>query len=51
MFGVERLFIEPIASTGYFVDYNAYINGNPGFPGQRAGSNESDKNNYVTGSG
>lgn len=51
VFGVERLFIDPIVSTGYFVDYNAYISGNPGFPGQRAGSNESNKNNYVTGSG
>jgi hypothetical protein len=51
VFGVERLFIDPIVSTGYFVDYNAYIDGNPGFPGQQAGSNESDKNNYVTGSG
>lgn len=51
MFGVERLFIDPILSTGYFVDYNAYINGNPRFPGQQAGSNESDKDNYVTGKG
>jgi hypothetical protein len=50
-FGIERLFIDPIVSTGYFVNYNAYIDGNPGFPGQRAGSNEADKNNYVTGSG
>jgi outer membrane protein assembly factor BamA len=51
VFGVERLFMDPIVSTGYFVDNNAYINGNPAFVGQRAGSNDSDKNNYVTGSG
>jgi len=51
MFGVDRLFIDPILSVGYFVDYNAYINGNPRFPDRQAGSNESDKDNYVTGNG
>jgi hypothetical protein len=51
VFGVERLFMDPIVSTGYFVDNDAYINGNPAFPGQQAGNNGSDKNNFVTGSG
>jgi len=51
VFGVERLFMDPIVSTGYFVDNNAFINGNPSFSGQQAGSNGSDKNNFVTGSG
>jgi hypothetical protein len=50
VFGVERLFMDPIVSTGYFVDNNAFINGNPSFSGQQAGSNGSDKNNFVTGS-
>jgi outer membrane protein assembly factor BamA len=51
LFGVERLFIDPVFSTGYFVDNNAYMNGNPDFSSQRAGSNDSDKNNYITGKG
>jgi hypothetical protein len=51
VFGVERLFMDPIVSSGYFVDNNAFINGNPAYPNERAGSNESEKNNYVIGSG
>ena len=51
IFGAERLFIDPIVSTGYFVDNNAYIDGNPDFPQERAGSHDSDKDDYVTGSG
>ena len=51
MFGVERLFMDPIVSVGYFRNFDAYINGNPGYPGQRAGANDSDKNNYVIGNG
>ena len=51
VFGVERLFMDPIVSTGYFSDNDAFINGNPNFSGERAGSNGSDRNNYVTGSG
>lgn len=51
IFGAERLFMDPILSTGYFVDNNAYINGNPDFTNERAGSNDSDKDNYITGSG
>jgi hypothetical protein len=34
-FGVERLFLDPIVSSGYFVDNNAYINGNPHLPVSR----------------
>ena len=51
VFGVERLFLDPIVSTGYFSDNDAFISGNPDFPGERTGSNGSDKNNYVTGNG
>ena len=51
VFGVERLFMDPIVSTGYFSDTDAFISGNPSFPGERAGSNGSDRNNFVTGSG
>jgi len=48
---VNRLFLDPIASVGYFKDADAYLSGNPSFPGQRAGSNDSDQDNFVTGNG
>jgi hypothetical protein len=46
---VERVFMDPILSVGYFKDAEAYIDGNPRFPGERAGSNDSDPDNYLTG--
>ena len=48
---VERLFLDPIISVGYFKDNDAYINGNPDFSGERAGANDSDKDNFVDGDG
>jgi hypothetical protein len=48
---VERLFFDPIVSVGYFKDTESYINGNPDFPDESAGSNDSDKDNYVKGDG
>jgi hypothetical protein len=48
---VERLFLDPVLSVGYFKDNEAYINGNPNFPNERAGSNNSDKDNFVDGDG
>ena len=48
---VERLFLDPVISVGYFKDNDAYINGNPDFPDERAGSNNSDKDNFVEGDG
>lgn len=47
----ERLFVDPIASIGFFGDTDAYIDGDPNFPNERAGSNSSDKDNFVTGDG
>src|SRR5512143_2763486 len=47
VFGVERLFMDPIVSTGYFVDNNAYIRGNPRYFYERPGSNESNQNDYI----
>jgi len=47
----ERLFVDPVISLGYFKDNDAYINGNPDFPDQRAGSNDSDQDNFVQGDG
>jgi hypothetical protein len=48
---IERLFFDPILSVGYFSDNESYIDGNPGYPYERAGSNDSDKDNYVKGDG
>jgi hypothetical protein len=48
---VERLFLDPVISVGYFKDNDAFINGNPDFPDERAGSNDSDKDNFVEGDG
>jgi hypothetical protein len=48
---VERLFLDPIISVGYFKDNDAYINGNPDFADERAGSNDSDPDNFVEGDG
>ena len=48
---VERLFLDPVISVGYFGDAEAFIDGNPRFAGERAGSNESDEENYLEGEG
>jgi len=48
---IERLFLDPIISVGYFKDNDAYINGNSDFSDERAGSNDSDKDNFVEGDG
>ena len=49
--GVDRLFLDPVISIGYFDETDAYIDGDPGFPDERAGSNGSDEDNFVTGKG
>lgn len=48
---LDRLFIDPIFSFGYFQDTRSFIDGNPRFPGQQAGSNQSSEDNYISGSG
>jgi hypothetical protein len=48
---IERLFLDPIVSVGYFSDNESYIDGNPDFPNERAGSNDSDEDNFVEGDG
>jgi outer membrane protein assembly factor BamA len=48
---IDRLFLDPVVSVGYFSDSESYINGNPDFPNERAGSNDSDEDNYVKGDG
>lgn len=49
--GSERLLLDPIASVGYFAGNESYIDGNPAFPLERAGSNQSHQDNFVTGDG
>jgi outer membrane protein assembly factor BamA len=49
--GTERLFLDPWVSMGYFADIHAYVNGNPAYPKERAGSNDSHLDNYLTGNG
>lgn len=46
---VERLFIDPILSLGYYSEADTYIDGNPAFIGERAGTNDSDEDNFVSG--
>jgi hypothetical protein len=48
---IDRLFLDPIVSVGYFSDNESYIDGNPDFPNERAGSNDSDEDNFVEGDG
>ena len=38
-------------SVGYFNDVDVYVDGNPAFANQRAGSNDSDRDDFITGSG
>jgi hypothetical protein len=48
---IERLFINPVFSVGYFQDTESFIDGNPRFPNERAGSNSSNKHDFISGSG
>ena len=48
---MRRLFIDLKGSYGYFTDQRAYVGVNPDFPGERAGSNESNNDNFLTGEG
>jgi len=48
----QRLFVDPVMSVGYFNENKTYGNGNPDYvDDKRAGSNDSDEDNYVEGSG
>lgn len=49
--GTDRLFFDAIGQVGYFSNARAYIDGNPDFAGQTAGTNDSNENNYVEGDG
>jgi hypothetical protein len=48
---IDRLFLDPVVSVGYFSDNESYVDGNPDFPDERAGSNDSNEDNFVEGNG
>lgn len=47
----ERLFLDPYIHLGIYKDIQSYTDGNPDYPTGRAGSNDSDKNDYIEGDG
>src|SRR5210317_2143732 len=47
----QRLFLDAVVQTGYFQDAEIYTNGNPHYPDERAGSNDSDKDDYIESDG
>ena len=47
----ERLFINGQLNVGRFAEMDIYRDGNPDFSDQRAGSNDSDMDNFITGDG
>ncbi|MDH4185725.1 MAG: BamA/TamA family outer membrane protein [Nitrospira sp.] len=48
---IKRLFIDTDLVLSKYGDLRVYTNGNPDFPDERAGSNESDEDNYIEGDG
>lgn len=49
--GSKRLFINSQLNVGTFSEITLYKPGNPDFPNERAGSNASDPDNFITGDG
>ena len=49
--GTERLFINGQLNIGSFSQIDIYADGNPDYPGERAGSNNSDPDDYLQGDG
>lgn len=47
----ERLFVNGQLNVGRFSEIDMYTDGNPKFAGQRAGINDSDLENFITGEG
>ena len=47
----ERLFVNGQLNVGRFSTIDIYTDGNPKFAGERAGSNGSDPDNFITGNG
>ncbi len=49
--GLARIFVDPVLSAAYFGENDVYIDGNPRFPNERAGTNNSNEDNFVEGDG
>lgn len=49
--GFPRVFINSQLNVGRFSEVDLYRDGNPDFPDERAGSNASDPDNFITGDG
>ncbi len=49
--GFDRLFVDPVFSFGYFGENDIYTDGNPRFPDERSGSNDSSENDFINGDG
>ncbi len=47
----DRLFMDLIGFTGEWGTIESYRDGNPNFPNERAGSNDSDENNFIESEG
>jgi hypothetical protein len=44
---VKRLFLSPVFFANSFEEVDTYQDGNPNFPNERAGSNDSDEDNFI----
>lgn len=49
--GTERLFLDVAASISYLAESDVYIDGNPDYDDERAGSNDSSFENFLQGEG
>lgn len=49
--GADRLYINGQLNLGRFEEIDIYRDGNPDFPDERAGSNDSDTDDFITGDG
>lgn len=47
----ERLFVDPEIGTGRYGEFESYLDGNPKYPFERAGSNDSHEDNFIEGRG
>jgi len=48
---LDRLILEPQGAIGEFRKIESYVNGNPDFPNERAGSNGSSQDNFIEADG
>lgn len=47
----KRLFVDPYLTIGWYAKQRDYLSGNPDFPDERAGSNDSSADNFVVDAG